>query len=242
LNGENLGTKVEIQSAKYAVYQNRFVYPGEALRLVGEAAVALGDNFSLGVRAGYLMGDPWETPFATLTQEGGANREAGVRTSFIPLSLTLRGRIPVGRFSFDFGAGPSVGILAKSTATDHQWGSMMPDRYWEIEGTYTTAWGFHGVIGAEFRITSWLAIRAEARAEQLTLRPKTATIVKYTVDGVDQLLAAYPNVADREVIYVTDLSDYLNSPIDPNAPSQQLAYNISADTVGGFIGIVLSIP
>jgi hypothetical protein len=67
-------------------------------------------------------------------------------------------------------------------------------------------------------------------------------IVAYTVNGEHMLLVAYPDVADREIVFVSDLDDYLNNPVDPDRPAQELACNLSADSVGGFIGIVLSLP
>jgi hypothetical protein len=135
-----------------------------------------------------------------------------------------------------------VGLLARSKVTDTQNLSGSPEQYWEIEGTYTMGWGFHGVAGVEFRLTKWLALRAEARAEQLTFRPKKAVITVYTEDGVDMLMATYPEVSDREIVFVSDLDDYLNNPFDPDSPSQELADNISADTVGAFLGLVFRIP
>jgi hypothetical protein len=242
LDGEAFGTEVEVApSGFYETYANYFTKPGQAVRVFGEANAALSDHFCIGLGGGYTLGDPWGGALAFYHEEFVGNRTANMSTSFVPLFLTLKGRIPLARFSFDFGVGPSVGILAKSKVTDTQISGGV-EEYWEIEGTYTAGWGFHGVAGVEFRLTKWLALRAEARAEQLTFRPKKAVITVYTVNGVDQLMSTYPEVSDREIVFVDDLDDYLNSPFDPDSPSQELAYNLSGDTVGAFLGLVFRIP
>ncbi len=248
LDSETYGTDVErTTSGDYVRYENKFHDLAWGPRASGELDVAFGHYFSLAAGGGYVLGTPGN--FAVYVQKFVQNRDAKMTTSFVPLFLTLEGRVPVWRFDFHFGAGPSMGILAKSMITDDQTfpfpyvgpGGTPGQYHWELETTYTAGWGFHGVAGVDFRLAKWLSLRAEARGEELTFRPKKTVITAYTLDGVDQLMTAYPNVSDRETIYVDDLSAYKNKPVNPNAPSQELAFNISADSITVFVGVVFTI-
>ena len=83
-----------------------------------------------------------------------------------------------------------------------------------------------------------LMIVVEARGEQLSFKTKKGVITALTVDGTDQLSTTYPNVVDREIDFVDDLSTFENNPVDPNAPYQELAYNVFADSINFFLGVM----
>jgi len=57
-------------------------------------------------------------------------------------------------------------------------------------------------------------------------------------EGVDELMAMYPDVYDRETAYVDGIAEFLNNPVDPDAPNRELALTISADSVTVLMGIV----
>ena len=119
-------------------------------------------------------------------------------SSFIPLFLTLKGRVPVVRFSFYVGAGPSTCLSVQSVIDDSRQISG-DEEDWVIEVTYANGWGFHGVCAAEFRITDRFSVHLEVRAEQLTFKTEKAVITSYMYNGDDRLSEAYPDVIDREV-------------------------------------------
>ena len=238
---ETGGTDIGIDSfGKYLEYDYKSWGAGDGAKAFGEVDLELGDWFSIGIGGGYVWS--WRAEgsgYASFydTTPGGTKREVGISTRMVPLFLTLRVRKSVGRFDFYFGAGPSTCLLGSSTITDKLISGGV-EEYWEIQSTYTPGWGYHGVAGVEFRLAKRISLRVEVRGEQLTFWPKKAVITTYTVDGVDQLMTAYPDVYDRETIFVQDLPDFLNSPVDPNAPDQDLVYNISADSFTAFVGIV----
>ncbi len=240
MDEETEGTNIErAPNGNYLNYSNKFYKNARGLRGLGEVDVAFSDYFLIGLGGGYIASTHSEGSGLAFLYNPvtSTRREAGISTSFVPFFLTLKGRIPVGRFNFYVGAGPSTCILAESKITDLM-ASGDVEEYWEIEATYTPGWGYHGVAGVEFRLSKRISIRMEARGEQLTFRPKKSVITVYTVNGVDELMATYPDVYDRETEYVGDLSEFLNNPVDPDAPNQDLAYNISADSVAVLMGIV----
>ena len=239
-DGEALGTRIETSDGSYNLYTNTSTKPGTSLRGIGSADIWFSDSFGVTVGAGYLVGPLVRLPFIYYETSDVPDRTAYVEWSFIPVWTTIRGRVSAGKFSIDVGVGPTAAFNGRSIVTD-SWTSNN-DSYWEIEGTSTIGWGFHGVVGAEFELSRRFAIRMEARGEHLTFRPKSAVITKYTENGEDRLESEYPTVADRETVFVEDLSEYLNAPYNPDLPGQQLAYNISADSIGVYLGIVIRVP
>ena len=229
MDRETFGVEIEDDA-----YSNYFVGPGSGPRGLGGVEFGLGDHFSAALSGGYVENIPEQHVHWTMTSD------TWMTTSFVPAFMTFRGYVPVGPVSFFGGAGPSAGFLALSTVNDFV--RVTGTEYdWTIESTYTTGWGYHGVLGAQVDIGKWLSVRLEFRGEQLTFRPKQAVITAYTIDGEDHLTDAYPDVNDRETLYVQDIHEYLNDPVDPDAPRQELAFNISADTVGVFLGVVVHV-
>jgi len=51
-------------------------------------------------------------------------------------------------------------------------------------------------------------------------------------------MAMYPDVYDRETAYVDGIAEFLNNPVDPDAPNRELALTISVDSVTVLMGIV----
>ena len=233
LDGEEMGKGIEVVGDTYEYYKYRFTHHGKGPRLSAEVDLELGKHFSIGLGGGGMLPDPWWS-YADTVIGIEPVRQLEVHTNFGLAFLTLKGRVPAGRFEPYFGAGPSIGILPASKIID-----LQDTERWEALLTYTTGFGFHGVVGVEFRAAKWLGIRMEVRGSQLTFRPKKLSIDTYTVDGEDMLEVAYPTMRDRRTVYVRDLSDFLNSPVNPKAPNQRLAYNVSADTIDVFIGVVL---
>lgn len=240
MDRESDGVDMERDSAgQYSTYNNLFYSLGGGKGGLVSVDVAFTDYLSVELGGGLRFGAIFQDMQTVLDgTPPGTTEYAHIENLYFPLFLTAKGRIPLGRSTLYIGAGPSSCFL-NSTTTDFQEMAGV-EEYLEMETTYTMGWGYHGVVGVEFPLgkRDRLSLCVEARGEQLTVRPKKSVLTVYTVDGVDQLMVAYPDVADREIEYVRDLSDYMNDPYDPNSPSQEFAYNLSADNVSVYVGIV----
>lgn len=84
-------------------------------------------------------------------------------------------------------------------------------------------------------MTNNLALLAEVRGEQLSFKIKKETLTAYTVNGSDELMTAYPDVAEREIEYVDDISSFV---FDPDKPDQDTTYNVFANSITAFIGVM----
>jgi hypothetical protein len=221
-------------SGNYMTYSNRFVALGSGVILLAGVDVELIKYFSLEFLGGYFYGP--KMTFSDFKPAPGVSVHGSYTASVIPAALTLKAKVPLGKLVIYAGAGPSFGFAAKAKAViDSDDG--VDQEHSEAEITFKPGLGYHGVFGAEFSLSKNLSLIAEARGEQLTFTSKGARITVYTVNGTDQLSTFV--TADREIEYVDDLSAYENSPYDPDVPTQELAFHLPADSIHGFIGIVI---
>jgi hypothetical protein len=238
MDKETYGTEVHASGLDYDQYSNYFVGHGQGLRGLGELEITFADKFAIGLGAGYL-GNIVETH---IWNHIGTNpgTDGWITTSFIPVSLTLKGLVPLGPFCFSFGAGPSFGFLPTIRISDQE-SSGAGEENWELEIECKAGLGYHGIVGVTLPLGEHFSLYFQVRGEQLTFKPEKAVILSYERDGVDYLMTDYPDVWDRETIYVDDLSEYLNNPIDTDSPRQALAYNISADSLTFTLGVSIKL-
>lgn len=229
---------VEIEGGNYTAAHNLYFSHGQGIKVIAGPELILLDNFSIELLGGYSkMPD-----YTIVTQENistGQKRTTVATTSFFPVSLTVKGIVPLGRFKIYGGAGPSFAFMPKTVSVENLDDGAGTKSRWEYEMTYNPGWGFHGVVGINIALTKNLLLVVEGRAEQLSFSTRKKVLAKYTVNGTDELSAVYPDVNDRETDYVWDeYYDYLNNPVDPNKPNQELKYSVFGNSGGGFIGIV----
>jgi hypothetical protein len=206
----------------------------EGFRALVGSEIEIFNGFTIEMLGGYVS-SPEQSLFRYVSVPTSEADRAWVTPSFVPASITLKAKLSRGRFSFFGGAGPSVGFFAKSRMAEEYDDGVTVYR-WEWTRDYHPAYGYHGVLGMEFRLTQRLSVVLDAKGELLTFAAQKDTLRAYSEDGVDLLLAAYPNVEDREIEYVSDLADYLNNYPGPDHPMQALRIWDSGSTLSVTVG------
>lgn len=208
---------------------------GKGIKLLAGVELGLLSHFSVELLGGYVIG-PEQDVFSSEDYSAGTDIEkATLKTSYLPLSLTAKAKIPLGKFTLFAGGGPSLGLFAKSIM-EYDSDDGVDVEYREAELTYKPGFGYHGVLGAEYALTGNLSLLLEVRGEQLTFKPKKMEVTDYTVNGVDMLDTL--DTDEKETEFVDDLSDYVNGPMDPNDPSERNAINIYGNSISVFLGVI----
>jgi len=228
LGRDTFGYKIQGSVLEYMTYSVRPAGIGQGPKGFGEIDVSFSDYFAVGLGAGYSK----TIPLLRIDSDNiVTNLENDMSVSFVPAYITLKGQVPAGNVKFIFGVGPSTCFFGKSEEV-----VIQGDQELKAETFYSMGWGFHGLAGIAVGFGKRIALHVRVRAEQLTFRQKESVILSYKENGVDKLSEEYPDTADREVVYVEDLSNFLNNPFNPDAPFQALAYNIAADSISLIIG------
>lgn len=207
---------------------------GAGLKIGLGADVGLNENFSIEPVLGYSNGteklvNRWNDQFA-----GGGGPNAGSKkesTSFVPFSVTLKIRAKHGAFTPYAGFGPTLAFGAEGTTLlEETWGGVLYKT--EVETTYKTGFGFHGVVGTDYKVSDRFVIFGQLRADQLSLKPSKGKMTKYTENGVNLLSAQ--DVRDREIIYKDDIG---GAAIGPTVPDVQQANPIAASSLAFTFGV-----
>jgi len=201
------------------------------------------ENVMVGLGVGYSLGfekeigkynNPSETdPTAAKTSS------MKMKTSFIPLSLTLKVKKTIGSLTPYAGFGPTFAIGAKSIGKSDKEALDGTKYYTEEEISYKLGIGFHGIVGIEYGLSDNLAFFLQARVDQISLKLDKREITKYTVNGQDKLKENYPNISDKETEYVDEYTYDSTATPDPNSPSKELTFTSPANSVTLALGIAL---
>jgi opacity protein-like surface antigen len=248
LGGQNFFGMTGIMDTKYAgeeleidaggetdTYTTVNFSNGKGIKLLAGVDLGLLPNFSVELLGGYVIG-PEQDAYSYEDASAGPDLEgATMKTSYLPLSLTAKAKIPLGKFTLFAGAGPSFALFAKTTSEmDSDNGVNVTHQ--EMEMTYKPGFGYHGVLGAEYALTGNLSLLFEVRGEQLTFKPKKAEITAWTENGTDVL--STHTTSETEIEFVDDLADYRNGPMDPDDPSERNAVNINGNSVSVYLGVI----
>jgi hypothetical protein len=123
-----------------------FYSNGYGIKAMAGPEIILLDNLSIELLGGYLFG--LEQPVAYFKDMGtDETDDTTATTSFIPVSLTVKLRLPLNRLVLYGGAGPSFGFLAKTKGVEEYNDGAGNLERTEIERTYGIGYGYHGVLG-----------------------------------------------------------------------------------------------
>ena len=228
-------------------YKNIYYSLGEGLKLGLDIDLEATENVMVGVGVGYSLGfekeigkvvnnydDPWLS-----NDEETKTSSTKFKTSFIPLSLTLKVKKTIGSLTPYAGFGPTFAIGAKSIGKRDVETVDGTKYYTEWEVSYKLGIGFHGIIGVEYGLSDNLACFLQARVDQISLKLDKSKITKFTVNGQDKLNEAYPTTSDKETEYVDEYTYDSTVPPDPNSPIKQLTSTYPANSVTLALGIAL---
>jgi|GEM_PF-6273108 hypothetical protein len=113
-----------------------------------------------------------------------------------------------------------------STTTTNQAGTY--------KGTFSA--GFVAGLGIDYKLGNNWALTGELNFSNTQFTPKTWTLTKYVVNGMDQLNSL--DVYQKQTDYLKSLSG--GSTTNPNAPAQALRYSAPASYLGIRLGISFS--
>jgi len=205
------------------------------------------ENVMVGFGVGYSLGfekevskevDNYDSPWIPNDEETKTESEK-MKTSFIPLSLTLKVKKTIGSLTPYAGFGPTFAIGAKSIGKSDKEALDGTKYYTEEEISYKLGIGFHGIVGIEYGLSDNLACFLQARVDQISLKLDKSKITKYTVNGQDKLNEAYPTTSDKETEYVDEYTYDSTATPDPNSPSKELTSTSPANSVTLALGIAL---
>ncbi len=204
---------------------------GAGLKIGLGADVGLSDNFSIEPGIGYSYGaekivDKWNDQSGT--PKVGSSKESD---SFVPFSVTLKIRAKEGAFTPYVGFGPTLALGAKGTTFWEETRAGVTKKS-EVETTYTTGFGFHGVVGTDYKVSDRFVLFGQLRAEQLSLKPSKGRMTKYTENGVDKL-SSQP-VKDTQIIYKDNAGGASGA---ANVPSVLRADPVAASSVAITFGV-----
>lgn len=204
---------------------------GAGLKVGLGADVGLNENFSIEPVLGYSNGtekvvDKWNDQSGV--PRVGSTKES---TSFVPFSVTLKLRAKHGAFTPYAGFGPTLAFGAEGATLWEETRAGVLTKY-EMETTYKTGFGFHGVVGTDYKVSDRFVIFGQLRADQLSLKPSKGKMTKYTENGVNKL-SAQP-VKDREIIYKDDAGGASGA---ATVPTVQRADPIAASSLAFTFGV-----
>lgn len=229
---ESRGSDQAINASGNTTKDSVLLYSAGAGLKVGLGAdVGLNDSFSIEPVLGYSNGaeklvDKWNDQSGT--PKVGSTKES---TSFVPFSVTLKIRAKEGAFTPYAGFGPTFAFGAKSTTLGEETQAGVV-RKSEVETTYDTGFGFHGVVGSDYKVSDRLVIFGQIRADQLSLKPSKGKMTKYTENGVDKLSAQ--SVKNRKTVYKDNAGGASGA---NNVPDVQRADPIAASSVAITFGV-----
>jgi len=102
------------------------------------------------------------------------------------------------------------------------------------EYTGGVALGFSAAGGVNFKINKLISLYAEINYIGMSFAPTKSELVKYTIDGIDQLPTI--NTKERETQYVTKLN--LDEQIPNTSPDKKLKKNYPLNSVGASFGVM----
>ncbi|MCX5754082.1 MAG: hypothetical protein NTW97_10665, partial [Candidatus Krumholzibacteria bacterium] len=161
-----------------------------------------------------------------------SSNKTEAKTSYLPISLTLKVKSKLEKITVFAGMGPTMLMAAKGIETFSETGGTAPEAY-ERETTFKMGLGYHALAGIEYGLTDKVNFIAQLRADQVSIKTDKDELTKYTVDGVDKL-SDVP-VRYKNTTYLED--DTTDNPSKDTVPAIERAYMVPANNFTLNIGI-----
>lgn len=227
-----IGTDKERDATNKTIKNENLYYSaGSGIKIGAGLDTGVSENVVLGLDLGYSIGSKKEKDKYTDPTNSDVTE---MKTSFIPISATLKVKTTIDKVTPFAGFGPTLVLAPKTIATDSST-SGTSKKEWETEITYKLGLGYHGLAGIEYSLSDNLVLITQLRVDQVSLKADKSKITKYTEDGADKLLGM--DTRDKETVYKEDSSS--DNPADNNSPKIDNTYTIPANslTIGVGLGI-----
>ena len=215
--------------------ENLYYSAGSGIKIGVGLDADVSNNVALGFDLGYSIGtkkevDKYKDPtYSNVTE---------LKTSFIPVSATLKIKTTSDKLTPFVGFGPTLVLAPKSiqtySETDTSGGTTDTEEK-ETETTYKMGFGYHGLAGVEYGLSDNMVLICQLRVDQVSLKADKSTITKWTKNGADELSGK--TTRQKETVYEED--DTADDSTKPGSARIENTYTIPANslTVGVGIGI-----
>jgi len=241
--GYGIGTGKSVSGSDYEVdsageklkNENLYYSAGSGIKIGVGLDNEVSENVALGFDLGYSIGTKKEIDKVKLPTYSEVTE---LKTSFIPVSATLKVKTTICKYTPFAGFGPTLVLVAKSIRTEIETdtsGGMTNTEEEETETTYKLGLGYHGLAGVEFGLSDNMVLICQLRVDQVSLKADKSTITKATENGVDQLSGM--DIRDKETVYEED--DTADDSTKTGSADIDNTYTIPANslTVGVGVGI-----
>lgn len=202
---------------------------GEGMNFAGTAMVNLTDNWQVGLKVSYLLGNSF---FGyTDTQFQSSMLRFVPQTKFVIAGDRLNVFTTVGLIVGKGGIVEDFEITEESTST----GTRITNRVF----TYSEglSYGINNVIGVEYQTDRNINFFFQLDSYIQSYGPKKREITTYTIDGADLLPSL--NTSDIEIEYV-DFLAFGQQP-NPNVPDQKLRRIYPFSSMGVSVGAIYNL-
>jgi hypothetical protein len=231
--GKMVSGSDQVWTASATTKNENMYYSGGAGIKIGlglDADVA--EHIALGFDVGYSMGLS-----AEMDKSAGPDYtdKTEVKTSYVPVSVTLKVRSKLEKITVFAGFGPTLLMLPKATM-----------KYDETDGTDVTAieaettlkmgLGYHGLAGIEYGLTDKMSFIVQLRSDQVSVKMDKSKVTKATYNGTDML--ADWTTRDKETTYLED--DTTDAPTNESIPMIEKTEMFPANSLAISFGIGIS--
>lgn len=217
-------------------WKTKDVNLGKGLNFGATIGYMFNSNLGAEVAVDYLMGSKTKTKIIG----SGGSLEQSLSSKMIQIKPALV--ISAGYSKFNPYA--KFGVIIGSGKINQEFKLLLTDvTDAEAEAKGGIAFGFHAGVGLNFVLTPKLSLFGELNMNNLSYAPEKGKLIKYNVNGVDQLATLDRYIKEYEY---TDQNPYVNvggggiTP-DPNQPYRAPKTTYSYGTVGLNFGLKYSL-
>ncbi len=224
--------------------ENLYYNAGKGINFGLAIDYALNKSIALSIGGKYVLGSEQtigaKDNNVTNWGEHPYKSEQTLKSSYIAFDLGIKLKTEMGKLTPFAGFGALIGLSGKGVLNytksykDSDY-AKDNDEAATTEYTFKTAMGFFGTFGAEYNLSSSLALVGGVRAEVLSFKIDKSTVTKNEVGGKDQLAAA--DVRDKETVYEED--DTTDDPTKTDQPKVENTTTFPANNITAYVGISL---
>ena len=221
-------------------YKQHFVSLGKGIDIKG--AVGMNFNKTLGAEVdfGFLMGGKLSaTQSSKITIAGFLLNSQSTYTyqaNMVQVSpmIVLNSDVNFANVFVKFGPVLNMGTINAEEMTNNN--GQVVDR--AVKFTGGLSMGMSSALGASFALSDNLSLFAEFQVMTLAHAPAKAHVVKYEVNGSDQL--GNLKVEDREFVFVSKYSEDESADHPDDQPTQLLKFRFPMSNMGLHVGVRMS--
>ncbi len=223
-----------------ATYKQHFVSLGQGIEIKGALGMDLTDNLGAEVDFGFLMGDKIEASHNSKMTIGGillnSSETFSYQASMVQIApmVVLHSDVNFANLFVKFGPVMNTGVIKGNYFSQNNFQTV--ER--EVKFTGGLSIGMTSTLGASIDLTDNLSLFAEMQVMTLSHSPDKAKVVKYEVNGSDNL--SNLAVEDKEYIFRRTFDQDLSVNHPDNEPTELLKIRFPLSGFGIHVGVQMS--